>query len=96
MTRPLEFASGKTRVAVVSFSNHGVARFYLDTYTTRMYTPYAGSNLANQINRKLGVFDRKPEENMYTPYEGSNLTNQINRKLGVFERKLEGSHTLFY
>ena len=38
VTRPLEFASGKTRVAVVTFSNHGVARFYLDTYTTRTYT----------------------------------------------------------
>ena len=23
------------------------------------YTPYKGSNLANQISRKLGVFDRK-------------------------------------
>ena len=43
VTRPLEFASGKTRVAVVSFSNHGVARFYLDTYTTRRYTPYEGA-----------------------------------------------------
>ena len=24
-----------------------------------MYTPYEGSNFANQLNRKLGVFDRK-------------------------------------
>ena len=29
-------------------------------------TPYEGLNLANQISRKLGVFDRKLEGNHYT------------------------------
>ena len=27
------------------------------------YTPYEGLNLANQISRKLGIFDRKLDEN---------------------------------
>ena len=35
VTRPLEFASGKTRVAIVTFSNYAYTRFYLDTYFTR-------------------------------------------------------------
>ena len=35
VVKPLEFASGKTRVSVVTFSGEAVARFYLDTYETR-------------------------------------------------------------
>ncbi len=35
VVKPLEFASGKTRVSVITFNDQGIAKFYLDTYTTR-------------------------------------------------------------
>ena len=34
-------------------------------YQGQWYTPYEGLNLAYQISRKLGVFDRKLEGNIY-------------------------------
>ena len=33
------------------------------THSLHDYTPYEGLNLANQISRKFGVFDRKLEGN---------------------------------
>ena len=32
---PLEFASGKTRVGLVTFNNQAFVRFYLDTFSSR-------------------------------------------------------------
>ena len=37
----------------------------LKTECIREYTRYEGLSLANQNNRKLGVFDRKLEERHY-------------------------------
>ena len=45
----------------------GFERAYiLITLKHLFYTPYEGLNLANQIIRKLGVFDRKLEGNHST------------------------------
>lgn len=47
VVRPLEFASGKTRVSLITYNDEAIARFYLDTYKTREeilhalnYVPY--------------------------------------------------------
>ena len=73
--RPAPLAADRSQAAVLPAAGRPVVvggrpashRHVQQTERNKaLNTPYEGLNLANQISRKLGVFDRKLEENHST------------------------------